>query len=206
MCYWLLGRLAQDDALQAEIRDELDPVLTTYVSSTHSASNFATALKQCPKYLSLYHEVLRTTSSSGSVRHTSQATQLAKRTIPPGMKLVVLYREMFTDPSAFGEDAGTFRWDRFLGKKGEALVRSKSFQPFGGGVAYCPGRFLSQAEILTFGAVIVWEYDLSLRSEGVTKELPRMETKKPSLGIMGSVDAEDIVLNVTRRKDFESPI
>ena len=102
---------------------------------------------------------------------------------------------MLFDRGVFGEDAEAFNPSRFLndGK----LNNSLSFRPFGGGATYCPGRFLAKAEVLTFVALVICRFDLELAgNEGEEASMPRMEIRRPCLGIMGPEKGGDVLLKV----------
>ncbi|KAL9056430.1 MAG: hypothetical protein Q9162_002911 [Coniocarpon cinnabarinum] len=201
VCFWLLGYVARDVELQKKIKDEIDPTLAAYENTQLSPSDLSSGLQKCPQLLSVYHEVMRLTSFSGSIRHSSRATNFVGYDIAAGTKVVIPYREMFMDKDVFGLNADTFQWNRFLGSKRRALTRSQSYRPFGGGVGLCPGRFISQSEILTFVSRVIGKYDLRCH-EG--RDLPAVETKKLSLGIMGPANGEDVMLSVRRRSSQDA--
>lgn len=145
--------------------------------------------------MALYYEVLRLATSSVSVRDVKAQARIGGKLLRAGNRVLLPYRQMLFDGNVFGEDAETFNPDRFLSDR--KLNNSLSFRPFGGGATYCPGRFLAKAEVLTFVALVICRFDLELADNGGKEvNIPRMEIRRPCLGIMGPEKEGDVVLKV----------
>lgn len=145
--------------------------------------------------MALYYEVLRLATSSVSVRDVKAQTRIGGKLLRAGNRVLLPYRQMLFDGSVFGDDAETFNPDRFLNDR--KLSNSLSFRPFGGGATYCPGRFLAKAEVLTFVALVICRFDLELAgNKDKEVSIPRMEIRRPCLGIMGPEKEGDVVLKV----------
>lgn len=175
-CFWTLGFIIRDALLLATIREEVAPI----VQSTSSPNELASRLRRCPKLNSAYNETLRLGSNTGSLRQSLTDAKVAGKTIKAGNQIIVSYRRMMLDSDTFGERPTEFLWDRFLHH--DTLTKSESFRPFGGGVGQCPGRFLSQSEILMLIALTITRYDLALEGS-----LAEMDIFTPSSGMMGPV-------------------
>lgn len=187
-CFWCLGFIITNPHLLQRIRDEVSPVITSEASSFEIAGK----LRQCACLNSAYLETLRYAAATGSSRQAVAPFNLGGRTIQPDVELVLLYRAILTDREVFGDEAESFVWDRFL--KNPELANIPSFRPFGGGVGQCPGRFLAQSEILFLIGLVVQKYDFESLSR-----IPDMDTKTPSLGMMGPVKGQDLLVRMSLR-------
>lgn len=173
------------------IREEVLPVYQTASNPIALASRLA----NCPRLLALYHEVLRLSTSSVSVRDVRSNVEIGGKLLRAGSRVLLPYRQMLFDDDVFGNNTDVFNSDRFL--LDQKLHKSPSFKPFGGGTTYCPGRFLARAEVLTFIALVVCRFDLELApNKGIRTGVPRMEGRRPCLGIMGLENGGDIILKV----------
>ena len=187
-CFWCMCYIVSDTALLQAIREEVAPV----IECSTSPSELATTLKHCPKLNSVYREALRYTAATGSVRESLTTSQLSGKTICPHTDIIITYRGMLTDHDTFGRDSDKFVWDRFL-RDGE-LAKGLGYRPFGDGVGQCPGRFLAQLEILSLVALAVTRFEIEAQSR-----VPDLNTKHPSLGIMGPASGQDMIVRLTQR-------
>ena len=163
--------------------------------------------ERCPLLDAVYCESLRLTSSSSTVRHVRQTVDLGTKTLRAGANVLIPYRQLHRNEQVFGQDAESFRPERFLQNK--ELRRSPYYRPFGGGLTHCTGRFLAKREILTFLAVVLYRFDVSLASDRQAspvelhrpvQKFPRLDTKKLSLALFDRVIGDDVVVDVKRRK------
>ena len=148
----------------------------------------------------MYNEVLRLTASSSSVRNVDATTELGGKLLRSGTKVLIPYRQLHFNRQVWGDDAADFEACRFLRNK--EFARSPCFRPFGGGTTYCPGRFLEKREVLTFVALGICRFEVSLAEIGEENlsehKFPGLEIWKPCLGIMGPVKGHDVIVNVKR--------
>jgi cytochrome P450 len=109
------------------------------------------------------------------------------------------YRQLHENEEVYGPDVLEFDAERFL--KNPGLRRSTSFRPFGGGSTYCPGRYAARQEVVGFVALVVYRLEISLvkGEDGEDQSFPRMESSKPSFGMMGVVKGDDLVVKVCSR-------
>ena len=172
------------DTLREEMRDAVNC----------EPPDMVRALEACPRLEAVFHEVLRLVTSSTSVRTVISPTTIGGKTFQPGNNIFIPYRQMHLDPSVFGPDAHQFNSTRFLDEK---LKKSPSYRPFGGGTTYCPGRFLARREVLAFVALALNRFESVIVHEGGRRShFPRLETGKPSLGIMAPVVGDDVTIRI----------
>ena len=111
------------------------------------------------------------------------------------------FRQFHFDPAIYGDDVEKFVPERFM--RDEVLVKGKGYRPFGGGTTYCPGRFVAKQEVFCFVATVLQRFDVKLASQGVIKggeqAFPRLDRKKPSLGVMDPVKGDDVILRVREK-------
>ena len=110
----------------------------------------------------------------------------------PGSKLLMPYRQLHFDEGVFGSRVEEFDPQRFI--ENPELGRSQSFKPFGGGVTYCSGRFIARREVISFVALVVHRYHLELKDPN--QGFPRQDGKKPTLGVIGPVKGDNVILVV----------
>ena len=179
----MLSYILHDPSLFAATRLEA----SSAAHSSTSPTELSNRLDQCPRINAVFHETLRMTSSSMSVRD---------KHLRAGTKVLVPYRQLHFDEKVFGATAAYFDPERFLAH--EDLSRSSSFRPFGGGTTYCPGRFIAKREGLTFVALVLERFEVDLAEhKGDSKvPFPQIEDGKPCLEIMGSRDGLDTILKI----------
>lgn len=159
--------------------------------------NFNHLINSCPVLNACFAEAHRLASSAISVRNVLAPTIIGNKTLIPGMKVFMPYRQLHFDTSVYGPNPQEFDHERFLRDKG--LEKSPSYRPFGGGTTYCSGRFIARREVLTFVAVVLWRYDIEVlgrTSSPPGTDFPRMDERKPCLGIIGPMPGDDVVLQI----------
>lgn len=186
-----MAYLVNDQSLCTDIRNEVAPM----VSIAQTPNELGDYLDRCPRLVAVYQEALRIVTSSVSVRNVVLPLELGGKLLRPGNRVLIPYRQILMDEAVFGPDAANFNPTRFLNDK--SLAKSLSFKPFGSGTTHCPGRFLAQKEILMFIALALSRFDLH-KATGIStnNSFPRLELKKPCLGIMAPVKGDDIIVRV----------
>lgn len=188
VCFWIMAYLVENPDLCTSIRNEVAPIMST----TQSPNYLSDCLDRCPKLIAVYEETLRIVTSSVSVRNIIKPLQLGGKLLRPGNRVLIPYRQILMDEEVFGPDAAKFDPVRFL--KNPSLSKSPSFRPFGSGTTHCPGRFLARKEILTFIGVALSRFDIYKAEK--SSVFPRLELKKPCLGIMAPVKGDDVEITV----------
>ena len=161
-------------------------------------------MSRCPRLEAVFFEVLRLTAASTSMRKVIGPTEIGGKILRPGYRVLVPYRQLNLNEDVFGSDAKDFDPKRFLVHRD--LTHHPSFRPFGGGANYCPGRFIARQEVLVFIALVLYRFDIESveRSNSGQKatrgtHLPKLSVSRPSLGIMGPADGEDVIVDVKQR-------
>ncbi|KAF2088039.1 cytochrome P450 [Saccharata proteae CBS 121410] len=190
VAFWLLTHLIFDPSLLISTRSEISQAAVH--SPTPSA--FYANLEACPHLMAAYHETLRLTVGSIGTRDVTTPTHIGGKQLQPGARIIIPFRSMLTDTSAFGPDSTTFDSARFLNNP--ELAYSPYYKPFGGGDTYCPGRFLAKAEVVTVVALAVLRFDLRRKHEGMG--FPEREGNVPFLGTMKPARGQDVVLRVEK--------
>ena len=152
-------------------------------------------IEQCPLLDASLNETLRLVTGAASARNVDVATAVGDKVLAPGAKLIMPYRQLHYEEQYFGPDVYAFKPSRFLDNK--ELHKSPYFKPFGGGMTYCSGRFIARREVVMLAAVIVTQYDLEIANK--EQGLPRLDMKKPTIGVIDPVEGDDVLLRVRRR-------
>ncbi|KAK4465128.1 cytochrome P450 [Cladorrhinum samala] len=153
--------------------------------------------EKCPLLWAFYRETLRSAVHQVSTRTVMQDTVL-QGSGPGGGKEYLLKKGTVVQMAIgaghargeyWGEDRNEFRPERFLdaaGKEGGGVGSAKAvrsaYQPFGGGVHLCPGRFFAIAEMMAVVSSVLLAFDF----EPLGGE---KEWKIPKLGVGSLIDA-----------------
>ncbi|KAG8167475.1 hypothetical protein KVR01_003164 [Diaporthe batatas] len=197
-CFWLLAHIIHTPSLLKDINAEVDDAFLDK-DKTSSSPNMTHLLEHCPLLNSTYDEVLRYTNNAMGVRLVVNETRIGAKTLRPGRKLLIPYRQMHLDRSVWGSGAESFEPDRFL--RDRSLSRSPSFRPFGGGNGYCPGRFLARREVFMFVATVLrcFQLDLVPASDGREPKFPELDETTPTGGILSPMAGDDVLIRVQSR-------
>ena len=95
--------------------------------------------------------------------------------LPFGTYVFALIKAVHTDPTEWGEDAGEFKPERWLGRDdhdGTGAADTRPYWPFSTGPRDCPGRFMAMAFATATLATLAVRVDLEApagrpRGEGV---------------------------------------
>lgn len=151
-------------------------------------------MDSCPWLSALFHEALRVCSASSSVRVVTAPTSIGGKELPVGCRVLVPFRQLHFDSSVYGPDVNSFVPERFIRSK--KLSHSSSYRPFGGGLSYCPGRFIAQQEVSVFVALVPVRFNVEVVGD---KKLPDLDVGKPTNGLIGPKPGEDVILKLTPR-------
>ncbi|KAH7311258.1 cytochrome P450 [Stachybotrys elegans] len=197
LCFWVSAYILHDPSLLASIRTEVLPYTSSYSSLSALHTDLST---KCNLFHSVYHETLRLVDSPISIRKITQPVTTAMgESLPPQAFLMLIHRELMLDEKAWGADVRKFNPTRFLrGTAGEAMLRSKSYTPFGGGPMLCPGRFMARGEVMVFVALLISRFDTVPHSPEA--QFPRLDTTTGyGSGILGPMKGDDIAINLSCR-------
>ena len=194
----MLTYIIFDPSLQAKLHAETKPALA------QSSLNMAFVMQFCPLLDSVYNETLRLVNGALSARKIVAPTPMGGKILSEGNTLLIPFRQLHYNVDVWGPEPEKFESDRFL-KKGD-LLHSSSFKPFGGGVNYCPGRFLAKQEMLAFVVLALHRFDLKLATNNDVpprgpcmiprpQRFPCLDTKTPALGVNGPARGSDVYID-----------
>lgn len=136
--------------------------------------------------------------------------KIGGKTLRPGRKLLMPYRQMHLDRDVCGPEAANFDPDRFMRDK--SLSRSSPGTPmlFGADVRsllgwerprYSPGRFPARREVFMFVATVLKRFELDVlpSSDGGKPKFPGLDETTPTAGILSRVAGQDVILHVQPR-------
>lgn len=153
-----------------------------------------------------YEEVLRLANNAMGVRLVTKETIIGDRSLRPGRKLLMPYRQMHLDESPsiwrdYGSSRPASEYDaqRFLRNKD--LTRNPNFRPFGGGNGYCPGRFLARREVFVFVAAVLDRFQISLNACSV-QNFPELDLETPTGGILTPKAGHDVIVRAKTRAGY----
>ncbi|KAL4919863.1 putative cytochrome P450 [Aspergillus aurantiobrunneus] len=189
--FWMVAYILHDPALLEAIALEVQPALSPRTQGV----NHEFLTERCPKLDSLYSEVLRLTMTSPLVRDVSATTTVGGKTLQPGTKAMVLYRQLHLDHTTWGPTPETLQPERFL--RDETLKSNIAYRPWGAGRNVCPGRFLAKKAVFAFVACLLARYHVGLETAGKGR-FPRADLSKPTPGIASIAHGEDVLLLVRR--------
>lgn len=193
MTFWLLSHLLHQPELRLRLLNEIKPLFAT--DDALSPTQFTRKLEDCSLLTATYHETLRLTSSTITVRDAVNDCAIGNKLLRKGSRILIPYRQMFLDESVFGPNIVSFNPDRFLNNP--SLAKDPSFRPFGGGLTYCPGRFLARKEIIAVVAMMIGKFKIELQNPDTP--FPQMDEKKLGLGTMFPAEDADILVKVAWR-------
>lgn len=185
VCFWALSHLLHKPSLHVRIRQETESAFLP------NGRLDLEQLSESPLLDALFAETLRYYSASYSIRTVAEPTILGGKRFGKGSRIIAPFRQLHFDPTVYGHDSHVFDPDRFLRDK--TLTRGASYRPFGGGTSYCPGRFLAKQEVKAFIAMVLHRFEFSLDGK---QDLPLIEDGKPTTGIAGPVNGDDVYVRV----------
>jgi cytochrome P450 len=184
--FWAFAHLLNDTQLLAKVQREVD---LSFQDS--DKLDLAKLMDDSPWLSALFYESLRICSASSSMRIVTKPTVIHGKSFPIGSRIMIPFRQLHFNAAAYGSDVNRFNPKRFVHSK--TLAQSPSFRPFGGGISYCPGRFIAKQEVCMFIALVLKNYDVEVvGDDGV----PALDTGKPTTGLMSPVDGEDTKLRL----------
>ena len=188
--YWMLAYLLQDPSLLEVVRQETAPAFradgTVDLDYLHNS---------VPQLDAMWNEMLRLCSFAASVRFVTDDTMLGGKILRKGTRLIIPYRQLHMNQSAYGESVEQFEYTRFL--KEPRLAQSRNFRPFGGGVTMCPGRHIAKRAVFLFTAMVLRRFDAEIVGDQRTLEA---DLTKPVPGLMSPKIGEELLVRFTPRK------
>ncbi|KAF1991366.1 cytochrome P450 [Aulographum hederae CBS 113979] len=222
--FWLLAYIYSSPTLLAEIRAEVDPVVSTEESAdgTTNVISVTKVRERCPLLHSCMREILRLHAPMTSARWVQQDTTLDDTyLLRAGSVVQIAGGVLHADTRVWGHDAAIFNPRRFLHnvngtfqvapstsengtsekeKEKGSQVHPAAFRAFGGGYVLCPGRHFAATEMMGFVAAMVARFDI----EGLDgKTMVRPEPVKSDFPIVVLKPERDVGVRVKRRSGTE---
>lgn len=107
-----------DPALKTAVEEEILPLVAENPAA--SPNLLQERLEECPKLTAIYHETLRTTTSSISAREVVGECAINNLQFQPGARVIIPSRQKLIDSNAFGPNPRAFNVNRFLQSPGLA--------------------------------------------------------------------------------------
>ncbi|KAI0395440.1 cytochrome P450 [Xylariaceae sp. FL0594] len=189
--FWILAHLLHDPPYMATVRSEIAAAYT----APDQEPDMDVLLKDCPHLDAMWYEAMRLYNATSAIREAKKPCTVGGKTIRVGDQLIAPFRQFHLNRSIFGDDASSFRPERFLENK--SLPRKKGYAPFGGGYTYCPGRLFAQREIYLFIAEALWRFDMELVVGPEGMRMPEVDISTPSAAAMSP--ARDVIAKLKAR-------
>lgn len=191
VCFWSLAYLLHSPELTSKVYEEINPA----AAEDPVKEKLSFLVDSCPWLAALSYESSRLCSASSSIRLVTAPTTIGGKALSVGLRVIVPFRQMHFDERVFGGDVEALHPERFVENKG--LANSTSYRPFGGGISYCPGRFIARQEVCIFIALLLKGYETEVVGD---KHFPKLDAGKPTTGLMDAKTGEDVLLELMPRE------
>ena len=178
----MLAFLLHDSDLRGVIEAEVFAAF-----SNDNELNVEILMSGCPQLEALFLRCLRLCNAASSIRKVTRSVVLGGKRFLSGDRLVAPLRQLHLNKQIYRAVSEAFDHRRFL--KDKILTRSGHFRPFGGGVSYCPGRFIARQEVSVLVVLLLRHYDIQLAED---QQFPRVDRGKPTTGLMEPLKGEDV--------------
>ena len=156
---------------------------------------------EAPHLESVYLEVLRLANDASSIREIEKDVTVSGLKLAKGNRVLIPYRLMHCVDDAFGDQAD--RIDPYRFWRNGKLAKRADFRPFGGGLSYCPGRYIAKQECFAFVAILLHRYKIGLAQqqggEVLKQSMPDLDHGTPYMGIVGPAEKGDLLVSVKER-------
>ncbi|KAK4238140.1 cytochrome P450 [Achaetomium macrosporum] len=192
LLFWLICNIFSRPELVEQLRQEVEAGLVTAKTDDGEVTllaGTAAVEERCPLLMSCYRETLRRTVHQVSTRTAMQDTVLTDRNgrqylLKAGTVVQMAIGASHAQDEYWGGDVDEFKPDRFIRKEadsnGEGPGSSKAmraaFQPFGGGVHLCPGRYFAFAEMMAVVSTLLLGFEVE-PLEGTEWKVPGFATR-----------------------------
>lgn len=163
---WLIYHIFSDEKVLADVRREVSALVYEKQDKedeiVHSV-DLASIRTSCPILLSTFQEMMRFRAVNPGPRVLLEDVHLDGRyLLKKGSMLMIPATVQHSDPSAWGDDVGTFNHMRFMPNPGSGRKKPNrvAFRAFGGGHILCPGRHFASTEIMVFAALLALQFDV----------------------------------------------
>lgn len=181
LIFWLIFYILSDEALLADVRQEISPFVNIKRDNPNSQSRFeidaSNLQRNCLLLQSALLETLRLETSTTAFRHVQGPFDVsyAAEPIDPTFKKhepmnivfnqgddIVYEHAIAQHDSRYWQNPEVFDARRFLtkGKDGQTRLDYYTLQPWGEGPSMCKGRKFAQGEIMAITAALLTVWDI----------------------------------------------
>jgi len=169
---WTCYLLAKHQDIQTSLRREIQDALPQGCAATDPATtDIAATLESLPLLNGVINETLRLYPTVPiSMRQAVRATTIADQPVPEGTRILLVPWAVNRSPQIWGEDATTFRPDRWVSDDGKPNMHGGAgsnyhFLTFLHGPRSCIGQGFARAELRCLLATVVAAFDWTLGME-----------------------------------------
>ncbi|CAG8956289.1 hypothetical protein HYFRA_00003669 [Hymenoscyphus fraxineus] len=157
--FWAIFHIFSDHVVLEEVRKQVEKIIETNSTTGDGVLRKIDLrrIKEAPLLFSTIQEAMRLRATGTGPRMVMQDIHLGPENylLKKDSVIMIANKALHLDKEAWGEDANTFRADRFSEK-----TPTNAFRGFGGGVNLCPGKNFALLEIATLVAMLVMRFDL----------------------------------------------
>ncbi|KAI6764269.1 hypothetical protein HG530_008058 [Fusarium avenaceum] len=211
--FWFFIHVFTRPDVVLQMRAEVEPIVELGPNNV-ATFNLDDILEKCPLMISAYREASRICNGFTCNRMALEDTTIQDRhgrsyLLKKGSTIKMPAGVMHSSKEIWGEDAATFRADRFLDKgltNEQAKLRRAALTPFGGGAHMCPGRNFATAEIYGFMAALLLGYNVEpVDGNWDTFKPPPMASCPQSTSVCKPEDEASVCgTRLSRRSGWES--
>lgn len=191
LSFWILNFLLFRPALFDRVKVELQAAMP----GPDSPLDMDKLTNHSPLLDAVIDETLRLVIEGASVRIVTDPAglKIGGKVIPCGARVFAPPRQLHMDEKVW-PNAHEFLPDRWLAEN--VVGKKDNYKPWGGGVTFCPGRFLAKSTIRSFLAIAVARYDMQLEPGQTEAAFKRDE---PVNGPMYPADGMDLKIRLSSK-------
>lgn len=182
---WAAYLLCQHPEVQTRLRDEIRNGLSSIEET--SAPVTAQDLDRLPFLHAVCNEVLRLTPPVPvTLREAARDTTIQGQFVPAGTRIILAPTAANTAVGHWGDDAGEFKPDRWLGPgraNSGGAESNYAFMTFLHGPRSCIGKEFAKAEFACLLAALVGKFEMELEDKDREIEITGGITSKPRWGL-----------------------
>ena len=182
---WAICQLCQNKEIQSRLREEIRENLPSVEDAETSVN--AQILDRLPYLQAVCNEVLRTNPPvTLTIREAANDATIQGHFVPAGTRIILAPESTNMSVALWGEDAGRFNPDRWLGEgraKSGGATSNYAFMTFLHGPRSCFGQAFAKAEFACLVAAIVGRFEMELENPDGAIERQDGITSKPKGGL-----------------------
>jgi len=204
--FWMLSFVLGDEELKEVIRREVENVVKLEEDKKRIVLDVDELNEtKCPVLTSSFWETLRMVNAGTSMRWVEEDIVVDGYLLKKGAVVQMPAGVLHHKKEIWGQNEKVFDGWRFVKKEGvdreERKLKSKAFIPFGGGKHLCPGRHVAFAEVVSFVAVMIYGFEVKMKSGEKAFKVPDRATMK--VGNNTRNPASDVEVIVKQREELK---